>query len=90
MDLNLSGLIFIMDLFEISSLPSSRQFFDFALANDKAGALKHLQTLSISNIEIQVLESGFSMIGRHHGKSALMEYALNQVGEKTPVKRRFK
>lgn len=78
-----------MGLFEELPLPDSKGFFDFAEDNDKAGALKYLQTLCPTDIEKEVLETGFSMISRRHGKPALMEYAINQIGLKNPVKREY-
>lgn len=79
-----------LNLFVELEIPNPKCFFDFAEAGDKCGALKHLQSLSIIDIEKQVLEAGFSMIGRHHGKSALLDYAVGQIGIKTPVKREWR
>lgn len=79
-----------MNLFVELEIPKPKCFFDFAETGDKCGALKYLQSLSIIDIEKQVLEAGFSMIGRHHGKSALLDYAVGQIGTKTPVKREWR
>lgn len=73
------------DLFGGEPVPPQKVFFDFAQKGDKAGALRHLQSLSPLEIERQVLKAGFSMISPRHGKAELMTYAINQIGTKEPV-----
>jgi hypothetical protein len=76
----------MFDLFAGEPLPQQKVFFDYAEAGDKAGALRHLQTLSLREIELQVLKSGFSMISTSYGKAAILEYAINQIGKREPVR----
>lgn len=76
----------MFDLFAGEPVPQPKTFFDYALAGDKAGALRHLQTLSVSEIELQVLKSAFSMISTSNGKAAIMEHAINQIGKREPVR----
>ncbi len=78
-----------MDLFAELEIPESKGFFEFAEVNDKCGALKYLQSLSIREIEKEVLEAGFSIIGGHHGKAALLDYAVGQIGVKNPIRRQW-
>lgn len=68
-----------------NEVPKQRNFFFFASNGDKAGALKHLQTLGVKEIEMEVLKSGFSMICPSNGKQALLVYAIEQIGKKTPI-----
>jgi hypothetical protein len=74
------------DLFAGEPAPQQKVFFDYAQKVDKAGALRHLQSLSLREIELEVVKSGFTMISTRHGKAELMTYAINQIGKKTPVR----
>lgn len=76
------------DLF-VEQEPSTRNFFYFASRKDKSGALKHLQSLALKEIEREVLMSGYSMISRSHGKQQVMLHAVNQIGIKEPVARDY-
>ena len=71
------------DSFNNLPVHTNKIFYDFAVANDKCGALKRLQSLSLCEIEKEVIESGYSMIGSHHGKPKMMRHAVLQIGVKT-------
>jgi len=78
-----------MELFDTLQPCALRCFFDFAQSGDKLGAIRHLQSLSLSEIKREVLDSGFSMISKRHGKSEMINHAVSQIGVKTAVKRIF-
>lgn len=63
-----------------------KDFYDYAAARDRAGALRHLQTLSVAQIEREVLLAGFSSVGTRGGKAALIEYSINQIGKRAPFR----
>lgn len=72
-----------LSLFDQSTL-QPKTFFDFAAAGDVSGAMRHLRDLPLNELELEVLKAGFSMIGRHHGKMAMVEFAIKQIGNKEP------
>lgn len=69
-----------MNLFPELPLPIMKTFYDYAVNDDRAGALKHIQQLNIDQLQKEVLEAGFSMIGKHHGKPKVLKHVIEQIG----------
>jgi len=76
--------MFSEELEQAQAMPV-KTFYDYAVAGDKAGALRHLRQLDGWQANVEVLKAGFSSIyGRGTDKSEFIAYSVSQIGVKTP------
>lgn len=67
-----------MDLFG-SAETQSKTFSDYAKEGNKKGAIDYLRKLNQDDFFNEVVLAGYSMIGFHHGKPAVLEHVVRQL-----------
>jgi len=64
------------------SIQEPRGLQEMVRLKDRRGILVYLQALPPKQMIEECLKAGFSMIGRHHGKEAMIEHVMRQVFER--------
>lgn len=68
-----------MDLFPDLVNTTPRTLAELINAKDKKGVVDYLRSLTNNQFAEEVLKEGLSMIGHHHGKSAMIDHVVRQL-----------